>query len=740
MNEYEIAAEAAKSASTEANDSPTADSHRAAAARHRIAAEHARMNGGDNAKALADTHGQKSYRHDEAARALEACVNAKAGGENIIALEASNPEGINQYSKSHSIAEKATAKAYKSGEKAFESKDNDSNLKAAQDHQSAANAHKEAAYQANKIDDTISHDYHKNAEAYHNKKADLFIRKVPHESKAHSTLLPKLNELSGRRMAGSKALEASLADSGYSLNDLQSEVREACNGIAMLNKPNDATAEGMVNSCCWVTDIVAPPPEQGETWTAIVQGADGKLYGVDFTVDEEVEVVGDPKEVERVTDYDYVGDMEAEARRAVEAGAIEAGGPGSGPQKSSDAATNVKEMHAWLKEGMNREPSTDDVRQNLFFRHGIKMKNEDVEKHLNARAETAMAARASADQQDRKPKQKDALDCASKDAAAFRTRLNPVTDGVLMYMPGGVSTITPSQNGKAVTVTVEVTKASAAVLEEQRESLTAAGKKPFFSVQHDTEIAAFWPSRFFWDKRVDATGSAVEGVWAEGEWTKSGKDAVEGKDFRTFSPTFFVDAIRNDPKKPCEVVCNDDARANMGALENDPAFQEMSPLWARRAGTAPTVQQQVRDALEALRARNPSLTEVRDHVFTTTGRWMSEDDVATALLPEAALEAGGPRSGPRKGGGSPETRQDSTEAANDKTQDAFAASKVALKNMSASSHEAASEAHESAYKAHSDAAKDTTGKQKEFHQRSAKNHEALMFHHQQGASMAKEFS
>ena len=151
---------------------------------------------------------------------------------------------------------------------------------------------------------------------------------------------------------------------------------------------------------------------------------------------------------------------------------------------------------------------------------------------------------------------------------------------VIMFMPGGIHTISPSQNGKPVTITVRVTEAAAEQLEKQREALEATVGKPFFSIQHNTQIAAFWPIRFFWDTRLDATGSFVSGVWAEGEWTQAGKDAVDGKNFRTFSPTFHFQANRHDPDLCGEVICNPGAKLNMGALENDPAFAKISPLWA----------------------------------------------------------------------------------------------------------------------------------------------------------------
>ena len=151
---------------------------------------------------------------------------------------------------------------------------------------------------------------------------------------------------------------------------------------------------------------------------------------------------------------------------------------------------------------------------------------------------------------------------------------------VILYMPAGIHQITPSQGGKAVTVVVEINEVSAERMEQQRRALVASGGKPFFSVQHNTQIAAFWPNRFFWDTRRAPDGKMVTGVWSSGDWSQAGKEAVEGKNFRSLSPTFFVDKVSNDEDAPAQVQCNPGAPLNLGALENDPAFgSAMSPLW-----------------------------------------------------------------------------------------------------------------------------------------------------------------
>ena len=149
--------------------------------------------------------------------------------------------------------------------------------------------------------------------------------------------------------------------------------------------------------------------------------------------------------------------------------------------------------------------------------------------------------------------------------------------GELMYMPAGIHQIVPSQHGKPVVVQVQVDRESAAALEGQRAALAARGKRPFFDFNHDDQHASFWPEEFVW------RDAPQPGVYARGEWTKSGRDGVEGKDWRQFSPMFHVDSVK---AKPARIVCNPQAKPNMGGLVNDPAFSQILPLWAKDAAGA----------------------------------------------------------------------------------------------------------------------------------------------------------
>jgi Mu-like prophage I protein len=144
----------------------------------------------------------------------------------------------------------------------------------------------------------------------------------------------------------------------------------------------------------------------------------------------------------------------------------------------------------------------------------------------------------------------------------------------IVFLPIGLHAITPVEGGIGRPIKVLVDAAAAAEVEKQRGAISArTGKRVYFDFNHEDGPASFWPDTFTW--------RANEGVVAKGEWSTSGKNAVQGKDYRAFSPVFYVDDKRKDPSR---VVCREDARVNMGGLVNDPAFSNL-PLWAKNDGS-----------------------------------------------------------------------------------------------------------------------------------------------------------
>jgi hypothetical protein len=144
----------------------------------------------------------------------------------------------------------------------------------------------------------------------------------------------------------------------------------------------------------------------------------------------------------------------------------------------------------------------------------------------------------------------------------------------IVFLPVGVHKITPVSGGIGRPIKVLIEAQAAGEIEKQRREITSrTGKRIYFDFNHEDGPASFWPESFAW--------RTSEGVVAKGEWSASGRRAVEGKDFRMFSPVFHVDDKRKDPAR---VICCEQARPNMGGLVNDPAFSAL-PVLAKNDGT-----------------------------------------------------------------------------------------------------------------------------------------------------------
>src|SRR6266478_3897664 len=158
--------------------------------------------------------------------------------------------------------------------------------------------------------------------------------------------------------------------------------------------------------------------------------------------------------------------------------------------------------------------------------------------------------------------------------------ISPTTTNEILFLPVGLHAITPVSGGIGRPIKVKVDQASALAIQKQLGLLMSRHKRPYFDFNHEDGPASFWPEDFIW--------RSGEGIIAKGEWSRRGKTAVEGKDFRAFSPVFHVDNKRNDP---AIVVCKETADPNMGGLVNNPAFDNL-PLWAKNAGQSSNTPEQ----------------------------------------------------------------------------------------------------------------------------------------------------
>jgi hypothetical protein len=204
----------------------------------------------------------------------------------------------------------------------------------------------------------------------------------------------------------------------------------------------------------------------------------------------------------------------------------------------------------------------------------------------------------------------------------------------VLFLPIGLHSITPVAGGIGRPIKVKVDSSTADAIEAQRKIMAGKGKRPYFDFDHEDGAASFWPEGFAWRNG--------EGVIAKGEWTARGRKAVEGKDYRAFSPVFHVDNKRSDPAK---VICMEHAAPNMGGLVNNPAFN--LPLWAKNAGESATStnnpiaarleankeeKKMTNEELAALRAKDQELERDEQDESTATKRAALHSEIKAGEL------------------------------------------------------------------------------------------------------------
>lgn len=150
----------------------------------------------------------------------------------------------------------------------------------------------------------------------------------------------------------------------------------------------------------------------------------------------------------------------------------------------------------------------------------------------------------------------------TKVTASFRSELSEVAS--IVYLPEGKHTINASKGGKPATLTVDVNESVLASFRDQLKARHESNVRPFAGFDHKAGAASFIPQEFRYEDGV--------GLVLDVEWTQAGRNAIEGKDYSYFSPTFLVD----DNGTPIGLPM----RGEIGSLVNDPAFEEIPRIAA----------------------------------------------------------------------------------------------------------------------------------------------------------------
>ncbi|HEY4414476.1 MAG TPA: hypothetical protein VGO57_02195 [Verrucomicrobiae bacterium] len=390
---------------------------------------------------------------------------------------------------------------------------------------------------------------------YEGPQKDEAIAKLKALYKSEKIELPGDSALEARQIA----LTAALGGAGISLTNLQNDVSQKA--VAMeLFKPKDGNLTGGV----WIRDIVAPPHEVGETWTAVISAPDGKCYELDFQIENgSVKVTGVPKEVIAQVEYEPVNARKGKLDTAVDE-AHECSADAETVEDHQDSAAKHERAAKLLAEDGNAEQAAvhlahakthRDIAQKITDKPGA----APLHSRLLATGEPLFAGAA----------------------VDFDYAQPPKT---FMWMPGGVHHIECSHGNKTWSGFVQCERGDEQVINEALNAHKAAGRKPFLDFDHKKLDASAWPKRFLWQD------SPAPGIYVEPEWSSDGLEAVSGKKYRGFSPGFFVDAIHGKRALTARKNATEDDPARligaplvMGGLTNIPAFVDISPLWGRKA-------------------------------------------------------------------------------------------------------------------------------------------------------------
>ena len=144
----------------------------------------------------------------------------------------------------------------------------------------------------------------------------------------------------------------------------------------------------------------------------------------------------------------------------------------------------------------------------------------------------------------------------------------------IMWMPAGLHEITATRQGKPWTGRVLVDAKTAEVAQAQLDAWSAEGQqRPWLDFNHQRQQASGWPMAF------EFRTAPQPGVYVRVMWSRDGADAILGRSYRSFSPSFFVDG-----GEPARVAA---LPLNMGGLVNSPAFEAIKPIWASSGQTSP---------------------------------------------------------------------------------------------------------------------------------------------------------
>ena len=220
----------------------------------------------------------------------------------------------------------------------------------------------------------------------------------------------------------------------------------------------------------------------------------------------------------------------------------------------------------------------------------------------------------------------------------------------IVFLPEGTHRITPlsQKNGITINIPAERGEAIAAALNADLQKRMGEQVKPWIDFEHSRKFpASGYPTSLRYEKG--------KGIMAAMDWSKSGRDAVEGRDVRYFSPEFYVndDGIPSGlpPKGPIGGLVTEPAFREIGAIAASESQQKQQTTMSELVFAALSISASAENAeadavskIEALKAdvsaKQETITELEAKVTATEAKEAEARKERAESLVQAAIDDG----------------------------------------------------------------------------------------------------
>ena len=191
----------------------------------------------------------------------------------------------------------------------------------------------------------------------------------------------------------------------------------------------------------------------------------------------------------------------------------------------------------------------------------------------------------------------------------------------LVYLPEGKHEISATVAGKPKTISVTVDDRVLASFQADLSKRLADNVRPFAGFDHKTGPASMLPTAFRYEQGV--------GLILQGELTKAGSEAIDGRNYSYWSPTFLQSK---------GIPVGLDKSGEIGSFVNDPAFRTIERIAASHTETIMDITPLIELGLVEAGQEPETALEVAKAAVATLRESASTAEAVTAAHSSASQE------------------------------------------------------------------------------------------------------